>query len=219
LPLAQYGLLIQGRFMPQSPPDFYNDLDLTFDQAWTLWVRGGVDRRSAFHTPVVATVDDAGAPQARVMVLRQADREMRSLRFHTDTRSGKVEQLAAMPDISVLGYDAASKIQLRVRGTGVIHQTGEAVEAAWAKTGLPSRKCYLARAAPGSISDAPTSGLDDGYDVRDPTLVESMPGRAHFSILLVSVDSIEWVYLAATGHRRARFDWTGTDWRKEWLVP
>jgi pyridoxine/pyridoxamine 5'-phosphate oxidase len=205
--------------MPQSPPDFYNDLDLTFDHAWTLWVRGGADRRSAFHTPVVATVDASGAPQARVMVLRQADREARSLRFHTDRRSGKVAELAVRPDISVLGYDAASKIQLRVRGTGMILQTGDAVEAAWEKTGLPSRKCYLAHAGPGSLSEVPTSGLPDGYDARDPTLAQSLAGRAHFSILMVTVDSIEWVYLAASGHRRARFDWTGADWRKTWLVP
>jgi pyridoxamine 5'-phosphate oxidase len=205
--------------MPQSPPDFYNDLDLTFDQAWTLWVRGGADRRSAFHTPVVATVDASGAPQVRVMVLRQADREARTLRFHTDNRSSKVSDLAARPGISVLGYDAASKIQLRVRGTAVIQQAGDGVESAWEKTGLPSRKCYLADAAPGSLSDVPTSGLADGYDVRDPSHAESLPGRDHFSLLMVTVDSIEWVYLAASGHRRARFDWTGTDWRKTWLVP
>ena len=33
--------------------------------AWSLLVRGGADRKSPLHTPVVASVDAAGLPQAR----------------------------------------------------------------------------------------------------------------------------------------------------------
>ncbi len=200
-------------------PDYYNDLDLTLDQAWTLWVRGGADRRSAFHTPVVATVDEGGFPQARVMVLREADAASRSLRFHTDARSQKVQDLAAGGMITVLGYDPAAKIQLRVRGSGTILAQGDVVDMAWARTSLPSRKCYLAEPGPGSVSRLPTSGLMADYETRDPSLEESLPARAHFSVLMVTVASLEWVYLAAQGHRRARFDWDGISWSKSWLIP
>lgn len=205
--------------MKLETPDYYDDLDLTFAHAWSLWTRGGSDRRSAFHTPAVATVDATGMPQARVMVLREASRAQRSLRFHTDSRSHKVSELSASGAITVLGYDAAAKIQLRVRGRGEIQVAGDTVEAAWASTGLPSRKCYLAEPGSGSPTDLPTSGLIRDYDSRDPTLAESLPGRAHFAVLLVDVMSLEWVYLAAQGHRRARFDWIGHEWVKRWLIP
>ncbi len=200
-------------------PDFYNDLDATFAHAWHLWVRGGKDRRSAFHTPVVATITPDGAPQARVMVLRQADMARRSLRFHTDTRSTKVAELGRNPAITVLGYDPGHKIQLRVRGRGIVDAASPEAEAAWDRTSLPSRKCYLADPAPGTPSPEPTSGLAPDWATRDPLEAESLAGRAQFAILLVEVVELEWVYLAASGHRRARFTWQDDSWEKTWLVP
>ncbi len=200
-------------------PDFYDDLDASFEQAWQMLVRGGADRRSAFHTPVVASVDASGAPEARVMVLRQADRAFRLLRFHTDNRTGKVAELARQPAITVLGYDPVGKIQLRVRGTGSIIADGAQADAAWARSALSSRKCYLAAPAPGSDTIGPTSGLPPAFETRDPDDAEALPGRTNFSILLVTVETLEWLYLAAPGHRRARFRWTGSGWSKTWLVP
>ncbi len=200
-------------------PDFYDNLDASFEQAWLMLVRGGADRRSAFHTPVVASVDASGAPEARVMVLRQADRAARSLRFHTDIRTAKVAQLARQPAITVLGYDPGAKIQLRVRGVGNIIGDGAHADAAWARSALSSRKCYLAESAPGSGVEAATSGLPPAFETRDPDEAEALPGRANFSVLLVTVESLEWLYLAAPGHRRARFQWSDTEWTKHWLVP
>jgi pyridoxamine 5'-phosphate oxidase len=205
--------------MTVAAPDFYNDLDTAFAHAWSLWVRGGAERRSPYHTPVVTSVDQHGAPQARIMVLRQAIPANRTLRFHTDTRSAKVAEIGSKTAIAVLGYDPASKIQLRVRGTSEILREGDLVEDAWARTSLSSRKCYIAAAGPGAQSLDATSGLPAELASRDPTLAESLPGRANFSLLMVTIDSLEWVYLAASGHRRARFDWTGRNWSKEWLVP
>jgi pyridoxamine 5'-phosphate oxidase len=200
-------------------PPFYDDLDLTLAHAWSLWVRGGADRRSPFHTPVVVTVDSAGDPQARVMVLRKADAATQTLRFHTDRRSHKVAELAARRAMTVLGYDPAAKIQLRLRGTGQIVTEGPAVDAAWAGSALASRKCYLAAAGSSDVSAGPTSGLPPAFEMRDPTEAESRPGRDNFAILLVTVTSLEFLYLAAQGHRRALFDGPDGKSGATWLVP
>jgi pyridoxamine 5'-phosphate oxidase len=200
-------------------PAFYDDLELTLAHAWGLWVRGGADRRSPLHTPVVATVDADCLPQARVMVLRKADAAARTLRFHTDRRSAKAAELAGQTAVTVLGYDPAAKIQLRVRGTAAVMTEGDAVDQAWAKTGMASRKCYLAEAGPGDVSAHATSGLMPVFATRDPTEPESQPGRENFAILLVTVTSLEWLYLAAQGHRRARFEWNGAEMAATWLVP
>ena len=65
-------------------PDHHNDLAATLKFAWQMVGRGVQDRRSAFHTPVLAT-QSLGGPQARVLVLRAADAQARTLTFHTDT--------------------------------------------------------------------------------------------------------------------------------------
>jgi pyridoxamine 5'-phosphate oxidase len=97
-------------------PDFYNDLDLSLARARTLLERGGKDRRSPMHSPVVATIDADGQPQQRIMILRQVDWSVRQLRFHTDSRTAKVEQLDVNGRVSVLAYDPSAKIQLRLSG-------------------------------------------------------------------------------------------------------
>ena len=73
-------------------PDHHNDLAATLKFAWASVGRGVQDRRSAFHTPVLATQSPDG-PQARVLVLRAADAQARILTFHTDTRSAKLSEL------------------------------------------------------------------------------------------------------------------------------
>ncbi|NBR79124.1 MAG: pyridoxamine 5'-phosphate oxidase, partial [Alphaproteobacteria bacterium] len=57
--------------------------------------RGAADRRSAFHTPTVATIGLDGRPRLRTIVLRACDTANRSLRFHTDARSDKINELRA----------------------------------------------------------------------------------------------------------------------------
>ena len=69
--------------------DHHNDLPATLKFAWQMIGRGVQDRRSAFHTPVLAT-QSADGPQARVLVLRAFDLATRALTFHTDTRSAKL---------------------------------------------------------------------------------------------------------------------------------
>ena len=64
-----------------------NTLDAVLADIWMRLVRGGADRRSAFHTPVVASVDADGLPQQRVMVLRKCIEAEAVMRFHTDLRS------------------------------------------------------------------------------------------------------------------------------------
>ena len=75
--------------------------------------------------------------------------------------------------------------------------------------------------APGQAVDAPTSGLEPALEGVKPTPEQVAPARAHFAVLLVEVQTIEWLYLAHDGHRRAIFDWDPdrNRWDGRWLVP
>lgn len=199
-----------------SVPD---DLDEILNDIWTRWGRGCADRRSPFHTPVVASIRADGSPAQRVMVLRKVDRQGGVLRFHTDQRSTKSVQIGANGAISVVGYDAGAKIQLRAEGTAAVIHTGPIADQAWAATSGSGRRSYLTTLAPGSPSDDPTSGLPAAFESAVPTLAESEAGRANFAIVPVTIERLEWLHLAATGHRRAAFQRTGNTWAGQWLIP
>jgi pyridoxamine 5'-phosphate oxidase len=196
-----------------------DDLDAILIDSWERLTSGAKDRRSAFHTPVVASVDHCDVPHQRVMVMRAASSESRQLRFHTDVRTPKVQQIGDGGAISVLGYDAAAKIQIRVLGTGRLETQSEVAEHAWDSSSPSSRRCYLAPIAPSSISATPTSGLPSHVEDRVPSFDETLAGRSHFAVLLVTLNRIEWLYLASNGHRRAAFDWRDDRWHGQWLVP
>ncbi len=200
---------------------FLNDLNLSLEQAWQLLSEGARDRHSPLHSPAVASVTSAGAPSQRIMVLRSVDRESRQLRFNCDVRSAKIDEIGEHAGISVLGYHPEAKVQLRLSGTAQVRSTGPEADAAWAEASLYGQRCYLAEPAPGSPVDAPTSGLDPAMEGVKPTPEQVRPARAHFAILQVEVDRIEWLYLAHRGHRRALFEWdkVGQRWDDGWLVP
>lgn len=192
-----------------EPPSYYDDLDQTLAEAWRVLGRGTVDRRAPMHTPAVATTGLDGRPQVRTVVLRGLDVANRSLRFHTDRRSGKFSELTADPRIAILGYDAGRKVQLRIGGVATLHGESELAEQAWAGSRPMSMMCYRQARSPGSALLTPQ--LDDA----------SLPdGRENFTVVVVTITEVEWLYLAAQGHRRARFTWgIGGALSAAWIAP
>jgi pyridoxamine 5'-phosphate oxidase len=196
------------------PADHLPDI---LDHAWSLLVRGGADRKSPVHTPVVCSVDEEGLPHARVMVLRKANRADGTLRFHTDARSPKVAQLDGRA-VVVLAYHAAEQVQLRISGSAKVLTEGEAVDGIWNQSTLFARRCYLAENAPGTPLPGPSSGLPAWIEGQQPTAEQIGPARANFATLWISVTSIDWLHLANSGHRRALFR-AQDGWAGAWVAP
>ena len=196
-----------------SPGDFrhYNDLSLIPEEAWRLLADGATNRRAAAHTPVFASIGKDGRPNARVVVLRGRDPKTRILRVHTDQRSDKVRELEASAHAQMVVYDPAAKIQLRLNGDVSLHRNDEVRDQAWAGSGRSSRECYQVTLAPGTEIADPTEAVFDAGQTDD--------GANHFMVIHLSVTSFEWLYLAASGHRRARFTWDEEAWQAQWLVP
>jgi pyridoxamine 5'-phosphate oxidase len=129
--------------MTREPiPDFYDDLNGSMVHAWRMLVRGVADRRSPCHSPTVATIGDDGRPRLRTVILRGADPESWSVRFHTDNRSDKVKELTRDNRLSLLVYDPGAKIQIRVEGRATIHTNDAIADAAWGASRSFSQICY-----------------------------------------------------------------------------
>lgn len=194
-----------------------DDLDDAFDTAWRLLGRGAVDRRSPMHTPVVASVTADGAPDARVMVLRAADRATARLRFHTDARSPKCAALDGRP-VAVLAYHPGEAVQMRLAGTARIVREGPEIDAIWTNSTPFARRCYMVEAVPGTPRASAGSGLPPNVEGRKPELAELVPARANFALVMIDIASIDWLHLAQSGHRRAVFG-AADGWAGQWRVP
>jgi hypothetical protein len=189
------------------PPD--RALEESLAEAFRRLSRGVADRRSAFHTPTLATIGADGAPQARTVVLRGFEAASRTLRMHTDGRSAKAADLARDPRCALHLYDPGAKLQLRLAGHATLHAEDAVAEQAWADSRDFSRMCYAIEPAPGTPIAAPP-----------PAPRDALGGRAAFRVILLRFDRLEWLELAAEGHRRARFAWGGDGTVEScWLVP
>ena len=194
-------------------PEHYSDLGALRQEAFRLLSLGVADRRSAFHTPGLVTIGQDGFPEARTVVLRGFDPDAVSVTVHTDSRSRKIPEIMANRRVSLVFYDARIKIQLRLKGEAAVHVKDDVARQSWERTTDASRSCYLTRLAPGSASAVPRSGLEDS-----PT--SDAQGFDSFAVVRVTISSLEWLYLSANGHRRARLSWNGgTIDQASWLIP
>ncbi|MAJ22376.1 MAG: flavin-binding protein [Candidatus Pelagibacter sp. TMED64] len=200
-----------------NKPDYYNDLEKTYSKIWDL-LKNGLDNRDApFHIPVFVCGEiDKSKP--RIVVLRGIDKGESKIWFHTDIRSDKIKILKTNPKASFLFYDKTEKVQLRISVISKINYQNDLTKKSWEKTAHMSRQCYLGEKAPGEISTSgPTSGLSESIDNLKYSIEESEEGYKNFCVVENFVKSIEWLYLAAKGHRRARFDLENN--KDTWLVP
>jgi pyridoxamine 5'-phosphate oxidase len=197
--------------MTRPPEPDVTDLDAVLANCWMLLGRGVADRRHGFHHPVVANVSSDLLPRSRVMILRYANASTRTLRFHTDTRSQKWTELQARPGVAVSLYDETSRVQIKIDGMAQVHADNALADAAWASSQKMSRVTYGTSPAPGHVVDK-----GDAFSLPRED-AEISAGRAHFGVVVVHIESLEWLFLRHGGHRRALFDFVANT--AQWLVP
>ncbi len=204
--------------MLKNNPDYYNNLDKVYSKIWDLLDYGLKKRDAPFHLPVFicGNVTDF---DGRTVVLRGINKKNKKIWFHSDIRSKKIKILKTNPRSSLLFYDKIEKIQLRVTGSTIINYQNDITKKAWKKTIHMSRQCYLGKETPGTKSSIPSSGLSDKIDNFEYSIDESEIGYKNFCVIETFIKSIEWLYLAAKGHRRALFFLKNNFVEKKWIIP
>ena len=195
---------------------YYEDFSEIKKKIWSMLNNAVKDRSSQFRIPVFSCGNNDNI-ESRIVVLRKSDENNNIVQFHSDIRSDKIDILKKNPKASFLFYDKELKIQVRLKVEAIINHNNDITKQSWEKTQHISRKCYLVDNGPGTISDKPTSGLKLELDNFDYTKEESEEGYKNFTVIQCKIKSIEWLYLAAKGHRRARFDLENN--KDNWLVP
>ena len=195
---------------------YYEDFTEIKKKIWSMLDNAVKDRSSPFIIPVFICGGQSDF-DGRIIVLRKSDQTNNLLQFHSDIRSEKIPKLKNNKNASMLFYDKEEKIQVRLKVECTINHNNEITKESWSKTGHISRKCYLVDNGPGTESSTPTSGLKPELDNFEFTMEQSEKGYKNFTVIQCKIKSIEWLYLAAKGHRRAKFE---LDNNKEyWLVP
>ena len=202
--------------MSEEIISFYEDFNEIEKKIWDLLTHAVKDRSSEFRTPVFICGDQSDF-DGRIVVLRKSDQTNNMVQFHSDIRSDKIPKLKNNKNASMLFYDKEEKIQVRLKVECIINHDNEITKESWSKTGHISRKCYLVDNGPGTESSTPTSGLKPELDNFEFTMEQSEKGYKNFTVIQCKIKSMEWLYLAAKGHRRARFDLINN--KESWLVP
>lgn len=192
------------------------------EETWSRLTAAAAERSHPMRLCTLATTTAAGAPDARLLVLRGAHRDTAQLWFHTDRRSRKTLQLAQRPEVCIIAYDPRDGIQLRLRGRITIRSTDHIAEQHWQQTELAIRHAYSLDAGPGQP-----------LPVRDPRMTmmasrqrspqpdedhKEATGRANFAVLEAALHEIEWLQVRETGDRRAILHATN-DWNIIALSP
>ena len=197
-------------------PAYYENFDEIKKKIWLMLNDAVTNRASQFRIPTFICGDQSDF-DGRIIVLRKSNQKDNTVQFHSDIRSDKIEKLKKNPKAAMLFYDKDEKIQVRLKVECLVNHNNEITKESWSKTQHISRKCYLVDNGPGSESKTPTSGLKPELDNFEFTMEQSEEGYKNFTVIQCKIKSIEWLYLAAKGHRRARFDLENN--RNTWLVP
>ena len=172
-------------------------LDDTLNDVWQRLGRGVADRKAPARHPVLATVGKTGG-EARMVVLRGADRATGCLEVHTDAASSKVTELRANPNATLLVWDQKARLQIRLR---VKVSISEGDTDTWARVPDTARGVYGGTPPPGAPINAPSDHRPN-------------PIPARFAVLTCRIVEIETLTLD-TPHRRAR-NCAGS---AQWIAP
>lgn len=198
----------------------------------TLWrelAGAAQDRAHEWRQPVLATVCPEFGPQARTVVLREVDVASRTLLLYTDARSPKVAQLHSDPRAQLLCWSRALGWQLRLGGRILVSTEGLDVTSRWALLRhTRAAQDYLSLQGPGQPCDGIDAKVDgdvggegegEGEGEAEARLDRSRGQRAHFAVLRLRVERMDWLALDPQGHRRAVFDARDAALSGRWCVP
>ena len=207
--------------LPESAglADSPTGLSLAVESAAAIWqtvaeelAAAAASARHPLHVLTVATVDATGAPHARTVVLRGFDATDREVRFHTDIRSPKAEQIGVDGRVALHWYDPARRLQIRIPALATIHHGDPTAEAAWKASRPMSRACYTAGESPGTL-------LETVPPAPPPPAADDNRGLAAFAVISCRFESVELLSLHASGHERIRLRLTGAEPTREILAP
>ncbi len=198
------------------PPLRREDLDPDPFRQFTAWFEIAREEVPLAEAMTLSTVDQAGAPDARMVLLKGADE--RGFRFFTNEASVKGAQLAHHPRAALVIYWRELDRQVRIRGP-VERLSDEESDEYFASRPRESQIGAWASEQSRPIPDRET--LDRAVSEGEQRFGdEEVPRPEHWAGFIVGPLEIEfWQGQVGRLHDRFRYRRAGADWEIERLAP
>ena len=186
------------------------------DLIWTrLWnsLDEATRSRTAFTTLTLSTTGLDQRPKSRTIILRQIDKDNGILRFATDQRSRKIEEISAKPYVSLTGYDGNHSVQIRLEGHALVNSNTEQTKSFFNTLKPHTHYLFTSNERPGTKISHPKD-----VQFAEESDRTSAIAFQNFALVDINLDAIEWLDLTATPHHRIRFEKAGQPWSHQWLL-
>ena len=130
------------------------------------------------------------------------------LSFNTNNSSDKITHISKNNNVSALFYDKDAKTQIRIIGKAVINNNNNYCKDKWGKMSKQSRECYFQTINPGKTIEHPDN-VTSKYNQKM---------SENFTIIDINILRIDWLYLSASGHSRAKYT-KENNYEGEWIAP
>lgn len=196
-----------GHFKPMTDcmnaPHPY-ELAQFLTNAWSALAPQIVGDKRKAQVATLSTVGQGGAPAARSVILRAADRSRACVDIFTDAATPKCAEIANDPRAALTLWRADLQLQLRLSGTIEIDEGAEA-KAAWSALPDHALPNYGVTPPPGS-------------NIATAASYTRTPVEARFAILRLTLFDMDVVSLSDPIHTRAFYERRDA-WRGVWRAP
>ena len=170
-----------------------------------------------YNAMTLSTVDEAGQPDARIVLLRDLDQEGMGVLFYTSYRSVKGRQLTAQPAAALTFFWPSLERQLRVRGRVEPLSEGES-DRYFQSRPRPSRIGAWASDQSEVIADR--TALESAREDIEARFPGEVPRPPHWGGYRLVAGSVEfWQGRPARLHDRIRYVRNNGVWIQERLQP
>ncbi|MBC8299920.1 MAG: pyridoxamine 5'-phosphate oxidase family protein [Pelagibacterales bacterium] len=191
-------------------PDYIDEISKIYENLWINILDGSKNSLSDYHTFSLATCSQNQVSN-RTVVLRDCNKKDRTMSFHTNNLSKKIDDINLNPIVECIFYSKINKTQIRISGIAEIFTMNNICEKKWVEMSSQSKQCYFQNIAPGEIIDNPNQVQMENPD--DLNIISK-----NFAIIKINISMIDWLYLSSKGHRRVKFD-KNRDFEGSWASP
>ena len=182
----------------------HDNLEQRFTEVWQRLEKASDNPEDPFRTTCLATVDPSGAPQSRMVILRDADATNRRVSIYSDGAALKCLAIGTEPKAAFCFWDAQSRTQVRLVGTATLVKGG-AVQPEWDSQRPHERDLYRIAPKPGTvIPHANAYAYENG---------------SRFTRIDCTVQSVDILCLGRPNHTRLHGEWSQDQWLLNWVTP
>ena len=191
------------------------DFQQTLENEWSHLSDGIKSASHPFHNFILSnSINDI--PESRIVILRTINIQKRLIGFNTDKRSPKYAALLNNNNVNALFYDQKRKIQLRIKGKTNLADERK-IQSLWKNMALESRLCYMGKFGPSSVIETyePNMPLQKITEISDEEYTLGLKNFIHF---IIKIETIDWLYLHSSGHKRIKYIWDNKKFLASWLA-